>query len=774
MSDDRHVQQRAEVLFQEYLDLEGEPQNLSTADFLDRHRSQEEGLVLQELASILEDYLALREGRATSSDSRHLAGPSPGQILDDYELLRPLGRGGMGVVWEANQISLDRKVAVKILHPHLGISDRFLERFQREAQAGGRLQHSGIVAVHGVGEADGTHFIVQELITDGISLEMWLQEQGHRRDLPRRDYRLLATWTHEIAQALCAAHEAGVIHRDLKPGNILLQDGHPKLADFGLAFLSEEASISLTGEVLGTPYSMSPEQTRPGAKVDARSDLFSLGVTFYRLLTLSQPFVGDTREQVLESIRQSDPVNPRQVRSRMPQELAVICLKLLEKNPAHRYQSAMALAEDLQRHLEGRPILARPPSLLARSWKWVRRHPAPSTAMAMTTLASAVILAFFFEVKQARDSAENAALLAEQRQKTAEAIEGFMIDLFADAGPGGEANSETSAGELLQRGSDLLEKDQSQDPVVRAGLLMALGQVHRALGNYPQAEKQLREALALHETHLLSLDQRTLKARNQLGLLLLRRAQYQEAEQMLLAAQLGHEELYGKESIEALENQGNLAYVYYAQGDFEQAAPLLEGSLRGTIARWGDDHFHTWSARNNLASLERKRGDLHAAEEQLEIITEQRIRTEGVAGPASITALGNLAQTEKDLRKFSEAELHMQMALDGCLETYGEDHPLTAGALRSLAGLRREQDQFVEALELYRKSESICVQKLREGHPSTLSSQEGMVRCLLSLGRAEEALPLAEALKDAAVKSKSRPNTRTRLLEKVRAALSDS
>jgi tetratricopeptide (TPR) repeat protein len=758
-------QERAESLFHDFLASGG-----SVEDFLRPLHGTEDAQVVDELEQILEDYQALREGRITSSGSRHLAGPQAGTVLHDYRLLTPIGRGGMGVVWEAQQLSLDRRVAVKVLHAHLGISGRVLERFQREAQAGGRLDHGGIVTVIGAGEQDGIHFIVQELVHGGVSMETWLREQAHQSELPSGDYRRIAAWLLEIAEALAVAHEAGVVHRDLKPGNILLQAGHPKLADFGLARLAEEASISLSGEVLGTPYYMSPEQARAHAIVDARSDLFALGVTFYEMLTLRRPFAGDTREQVLEAIRNEDPDDPRRLRSRLPRDLAVICLKLLEKNPAQRYPSAHSLADDLRRFLDGRPIRARPPGVLVRAWKWMRRHPAHSTAMVVSALAIVVILGFYLEARRARTDAEDAATLAQQRQHTAEAIEGFLIDLFADAGPGGEADARTPAGELLTRGAERLEQDEEQDPVVRAGLLMALGQVNKLLGDFPQAEQQLREALRLHERHLLTLDQRTLKAQNQLGLLLLARVQYAEAEQLLLAAQQGHETLYGKDSIEALENQGNLAYVYYAQGDYDRAAPLLEASLRGTTARWGEDHFHAWSARNNLAALQMRRGDFAAAEGLFERILAHRVVAEGPTAPSTIAVLGNLAQAEKDQGKFDEAEEHMRQLLAACLETFGDDHPTTASAYRDLAGLRFRQHRYDDALSSFRQADRIGRAKLRVSHPSALSAREGVVRCLLALDRADEALPLAEALARDATTADVRAESRQGLLEEVRIA----
>ena len=258
--------------------------------------------------------------------------PQP-RRLGDFELLRALGSGGMGAVWLAKQVSLDRYVALKVLAPHISKSSTSLQRFQREAEAGARLTHPNIVAVHSVGEADGTHYIAQELVEGGVSLADRIKADRDLPELPKDYYENVAALFAKIADALQEAHEGGIIHRDVKPSNILLtEDGEPKVADFGLAQVEDALELSRTGEFAGTPFYMSPEQAmskRMG--LDHRTDVFSLGVTLWEVLALQRPFEGDTSQQVLEKIITEDPVDPQKIRSRCPRDLGVICKKALEK-----------------------------------------------------------------------------------------------------------------------------------------------------------------------------------------------------------------------------------------------------------------------------------------------------------------------------------------------------------------------------------------------------------------------------------------------------------
>jgi serine/threonine protein kinase len=309
------------------------------------------------------------------------------QILGDfgdYDLLEEVGRGGQGLVFRARQKSLNRTVALKIISLGQWASEAHLKRFRREAQAAASLEHPGIVPIHEVGERDGSCYFSMKFI-----------EGGQLDDFVRRapmSIRQAAELIAKVARTAHYAHEHGILHRDIKPGNILLdQKSEPHLTDFGLARLLEtESTITRTLEVLGTPSYIAPEQaTGKNAELTSATDVYGLGAVLYQLLTGHPPFAGGTTYETIKLLIDTEPRPPRLLNPKINRELSTVCLKCLEKDPKRRYSSARSLAEDLEHWLKHEPIEAKPSGFLTHARKWVRRN--PSIAVLVTLLVALAI-----------------------------------------------------------------------------------------------------------------------------------------------------------------------------------------------------------------------------------------------------------------------------------------------------------------------------------------------------------------------------------------------
>src|SRR6266542_508227 len=330
-------------------------------------------------ACLLETGLGADEAVAGVDDP----GPRMPMLMDfsDYELLEQIGRGGQGVVFRARQKSLNRIVALKVIGLGQWATEAHLKRFRLEAEAAARLEHPGIVPIHEVGERDGSCYFSMKFV-EGGQLDTVVRREAMP---PRRAAELIA----KVARTVHYAHEHGILHRDIKPGNILLdRKGEPHLTDFGLARLVEsESTVTRTMEVLGTPSYMAPEQAAGNnAAIGSATDVYGLGAVLYQLLTDQPPFAGGTTYETIRLLCDTEPRNPRILNPKIDRDLSTICLKCLGKDPKRRYSSALALAEDLEHWLKHEPIRAKRSGLFIHARKWVRRN--PSTTVLVTLLVA--------------------------------------------------------------------------------------------------------------------------------------------------------------------------------------------------------------------------------------------------------------------------------------------------------------------------------------------------------------------------------------------------
>jgi WD40 repeat protein len=345
-----------------------------------------------------------------------------GSRFAGYEIIKELGRGGMGIVYHARQLSPEREVALKVIRTDrladlpAGEQRQWLERFRREAQWVASLdQHPNLVTLYEVGEHEGRPFFTMQLVRGGSLAETVGGGQWAvgGKEAASRAARLVAT----VARALDYVHQRGLLHRDLKPGNILLDEGgRPRVSDFGLARRLDQSGSLVAGAIEGTAEYMAPEQARglPGA-VTTAADVYSLGAVLYALLTGRPPFKGANDFETLMLVIGQKPARPRSLNPRVPRDLEIICLKCLEKEPGRRYASAVALAGDLENWLAGRPINARQANTLERTWRWCRRNPVPT--IAATTVLAVAIIAFVLIA----GSRNKALTLADEKGKLADA-----------------------------------------------------------------------------------------------------------------------------------------------------------------------------------------------------------------------------------------------------------------------------------------------------------------------------------------------------------------
>ena len=408
-----HDEQLLDELLLELEEMREQGASGSTQQLLDQPTTLAIGPVPERLVAELERRLEALQDVDQFLFPARKSRPASWPEIDGYQLLGELDRGGMGVVYLARQLTLDREVAVKVLLSGRHAGPRLRGRFQSEAATLARLRHPNIVQIFDSGQTEGVPYLALELV-DGGSLKKGL---GGRPQPSREAVQLVQT----IARAVHYAHQQGVVHRDLKSSNVLISaDGVPKITDFGLAkLLKDDANLTRTGETPGTPSYMAPEQIRSGA-VGPQADVYAVGAILYECLTGRPPFSAESSADVLNQVLTEDPVPPRRLQPNVARDLEIICLKCLEKEVSRRYATAAAVADEMQRFLLGKPIRARAQGPLGRAVKWTRRRPAAATLMAVSVLAISAIWSATFWHSRALSTA---FLASEQHRLTAEASE---------------------------------------------------------------------------------------------------------------------------------------------------------------------------------------------------------------------------------------------------------------------------------------------------------------------------------------------------------------
>jgi tetratricopeptide (TPR) repeat protein len=624
-------------------------------------------------------------------------GPAPGGAPDldhevseglrsaGYEVVGTLGRGGMGVVYRARQLALNRAVALKVIRSGSFASETEVVRFRNEAEAVAQLDHPHIVPIYEVGSHRGYHFFSMKLIA-GAGLDRRITAGAVE---PRTAARLVAV----MAEAIHHAHQRGILHRDLKPANILLDEHDaPHVTDFGLARrIDGDPGLTHSSALIGTPSYMAPEQASSArGSVCTATDVYGLGTILYALLTSRAPFAGTTLVETLDMVRTVSPEPPSRLKPGVPRDLEVICLKCLEKVPAHRYPSAQALAEDLMRWHRGEPILARPVNPAVRAGMWCRRNPTLATVAALLLLALAG--GFAGVTWKWRE--------ADHERAKAEAINELLTRLLAQSSPELDPwGKNLTVRELLDRAAAHLGGWIDGQPELEARVRETIGGSYLALGVVGAAEEHLREAVRL-DTQLLGPRHRdTIRATNRFATALAQAGRAPEAE------------------------------------------ALLRRNLEDGRRSLGPDDPITLEAGERLGSLLEHLGQLEEAEAVLRKNVDDRRRLLTPEHPDTLRSIYLLSRLLRQRRQFVEAEGLAYLYAHSIRCARGSNHPDLIAALANQGDVFSDQGQLVQAERYYRHAAAEAHRIHGDKHPSTVAAEKMLACLLIEMGRHRDAHP---------------------------------
>lgn len=596
--------------------------------------------------------------------------------IPGYRILHEIGRGGMGTVYLAIHEKLNRRVALKTLPPLWTASDRSRERFQREARAAAKLNHPLIIPIYDIGESGRSLYYTMELVEGRALSDVILQLKSTQiaaGDLEVADLRRAAgleegaVWSldreqsyhaaisrivADAADALEHAHANGVIHRDVKPSNILLRkDGRGLLFDFGLASEESQETLTRTGEFVGTAHYVSPEQIANGSNVDARSDVYSLGVALYELLTLERPFRGDHSQQIIREILNTEAAGPRKINNRLPRDLETICLTAMARRPADRYPSAAAFRDDLLRFLALLPIDARAPGATERWIRWMQRNRLLTTVVALSLiLMIGVPVSLWWremqhssELTMERDNVREAEQRALREFGKASGTLRILQNILYSSDPF-HSSGDPRVSEVLARAVAELDASPPADGEVEAAVRHMIGRSLRGIGKYAAARKQLERAVELRAKLLGSDHLDTCRSEHELATTLsaMEDPRAESALRLALEKRRRHPEADEKDLFSI---QLNLAATFMETARPAEAAAIFEPVLAQLTEKFGKKEYLTIFARLGLANALTERGNAKDAlpiiEENLDVIREL-FGESGILYMRSLTSLSRI------------------------------------------------------------------------------------------------------------------------------------
>src|SRR5215472_5240604 len=690
---------------------------------------------VESLLSAYHDTQCLPESPWSNTASDSVAQPMD---IGPYRLLKELGSGGMGQVWLAEQTGpVRRQVALKLIRA--GMYDAAtVQRFRAERQSLAIMDHPAIAKVFDAGTtAAGQPYLAMEHV-DGIGITDYCDA----RKLNIRERLQLVI---RVCEGVQHAHQKAIIHRDLKPSNILVAeiDGkpQPRIIDFGLAKATDplipgETQMTQAGAFLGTPGYMSPEQADLGRDIDTRTDVYSLGVVLYELLSGFLPSdlseLKKHPEEFVRRLREDDPPRPSTKLSTnretgscsaaargmsLPQLIALlrgdldwITLKSLERNRERRYATPLALATDLENFLENRPVSARPASLGYRARKYMRRH---SAGIAVVAAATALLIAF------AMTQAIQLRRVTRERDR-ADRISAFMTSMFRLSNPSEARGNAVSAREILDRSAKEIDASLTSDPELQAKMMYTMALTYRGLGLYPRAQLLQERAFAIQRRHLGDGHRDTLNSMDNLAGILRDEGRDQEAEKISRAALGTSRRVLGQRDPDTLRLMVTLGGALYQQGHYAEAETLFRESFEIQRVVLGPEHPDTLGSMNDLAAAYYQEARYPEAEKLDRESLEIRRRVLGQNHPNTLASMMNLANALNQQGHFPEAEAISREALNIQRQVLGPEHPDTLLARSVLATSLNGKGDYAGAEKLRRETLEIQRRVLGPAHPETL------------------------------------------------------